>query len=106
MKQLQTKKVEKEKITITTKNDSEVLIDEILSLDLSSNKDWEPGTGNNIPRYVVVRDGFRVSDKDYFDKNDPKLISEKDFWKRVVNKFPDGTRVEITEYDKRKHRIW
>jgi len=38
-------------------------------------EDWIPG--ENIPRYVVVRDGLRVSDKEYPTINDPKAISRK-----------------------------
>jgi hypothetical protein len=37
-------------------------------------------------RYVVVREGYRVSDVEYDDPNDPTCISEVQFWKRVVKK--------------------
>ena len=33
-------------------------------------------------------------------------LAEKDFWQKIVDKYPDGTKIEIVEYDKRKHRIW
>ena len=65
---------------------------------------WSPG--ESLPRYVVVRDGLRVSDKDYPKADEPRAISEKDFWKKVVERWPDGTKVEIVQYDKKKHRIW
>ncbi len=57
-------------------------------------------------KYVVVRDDIRVSDKVYFDINDSSAKSEMDFWKRVVKNFPDGSKVEIVKYDKKKHRVW
>ena len=65
---------------------------------------WSPG--ESLPRYVVVRGGLRVSDKDYPKPDEPRAIAEKEFWQKVVNKWPDGTRVEIVQYDKKKHRIW
>lgn len=58
------------------------------------------------PNFVVTRGGVRVSDFDYSSANDPKAVEEKNFWQRVVSKFPDGTRVEIVPFDKKKHRIW
>ena len=56
--------------------------------------------------YVVVRSGVRVSDADYLTHNDPRALAEKSFWQRVVNRHPDGTKVEVVIYDKKKHRIW
>ena len=65
---------------------------------------WSPG--ESLLRYVVVRGDLRVSDKDYPKHDEPRAIAEKEFWQKVVNKWPDGTRVEIVQYDKKKHRIW
>jgi hypothetical protein len=65
---------------------------------------WAPG--ESLPRYVVVRDGLRVSDKDYPKADEPRAIAEKEFWQKVVTRWPDGTKVEIVQYDKKKHRIW
>ena len=62
---------------------------------------WTPGE-----RFVVVRSGLRVSDKDYPKADDSRAIAERDFWQRVVTRHPDGTRVEIVVFDKKKHRIW
>ena len=56
--------------------------------------------------YVVTRDNLRVSDVDYISPDYPAAIAERDFWQRVVNRYPDGTRVEIVPFDKKKHRIW
>ena len=57
-------------------------------------------------KYVVVRDGLRVSDKEYSSPTDPEAISEKLFWKKVVDRYPDGTKVSIVPFDKKKHRVW
>ena len=65
---------------------------------------WSPG--ESLPRYVVVRGGLRVSDKDYPKPDEPRAIAERDFWQKVVNRYPDGTKIEIVQYDKKKHRIW
>lgn len=65
---------------------------------------WNPGQED--VKYVVTRGGFRVSDQEYIDPNYPSAISEMEFWKRVIKRFPDGTRSEIIQYDKKKHRIW
>ena len=69
-----------------------------------SNDIWTPGEQG--PRYVVTRGGLRVSDKDYSKPNESNAIAEKEFWKKVVNKWPDGTKIEIVQYDKKKHRVW
>jgi hypothetical protein len=79
----------------------EVPISEIVE---QQEADWSPG--ERAPRYVVIRGGLRVSDKDYPTPNEQRAIAEMNFWQRVVNRWPDGTRVEIVQYDKKKHRIW
>lgn len=58
------------------------------------------------PTFVVTRGGLRVSDIEYQTEDDLSAINEVNFWKRVVSKYPDGTRVEIVQFDKKKHRIW
>lgn len=55
--------------------------------------------------YVVVRDGFRVSDKEYASMNDSVAIGERDFWKRVSDKY-SCEPVKIVQYDSKKHRVW
>jgi len=60
----------------------------------------------NTPKFVVTRGGFRVSDREYDSSNDVAAISERDFWLRVIGSHPDGTKVEIVQFDKKKHRIW
>jgi hypothetical protein len=66
--------------------------------------DWSPG--EREIRYVIVRSGLRVSDKDYPEQSDPRAIAEMNFWRKVISRWPDGTKVEIVQYDKKKHRIW
>lgn len=65
---------------------------------------WTPG--EVAPRYVVVRNGVRVSDKDYPQPDDSRAIAERDFWQRVVTRWPDGTKIDVVPFDKKKHRIW
>lgn len=65
---------------------------------------WTPGQA--ATRYVVVRGGLRVSDKDYPNPDEQKAVAEKAFWQKVVKQWPDGTKVEIVQFDKKKHRIW
>ena len=56
--------------------------------------------------YVVVRDGFRVSDATYTNAHDENALSEINFWKKVSDRCKDGTKVEIVPSDKKKHKIW
>jgi len=80
---------------------------EISSIELGEQESycWSPND-EATTRYVVIRGGLRVSDKDYTSTTEPRAIAEKEFWQRVVTKWPDGTKVEIVQYDKKKHRIW
>ena len=83
--------------------------EEVLDLEIPSSEEqeeiiWSPG--ETLPKYVVVRGNSRVSDKDYTDPNDPRAISEMNFWKKVISRWPDGTKIEIVPYDKKKHRVW
>jgi len=58
------------------------------------------------PTFVVTRGGLRVSDVEYTSPEDQAALHEADFWKSIVTKFPDGTRIEIVQFDKKKHRVW
>jgi len=88
--------------------------DDIPTLDVSSDVSGELVVAEIVlnpvesssPRFVVVRDGLRVSDKEYSNVDEPKAIAEKDFWQKIVDRWPDGTKVEIVQYDKKKHRVW
>lgn len=54
-------------------------------------------------KYVVTRDGYRVSDIEYQNREDAS--NEYIFWNNVVKKWPDGTKIDIVELDRRKHRV-
>ena len=94
------KKVDLEEVLILESPISES-VEQLLQQPIDT---WSPG--ESLPRYVVIRGGLRVSDKDYPKPDEPRAISERDFWKRVVERWPDGTKVEIVLYDKKKHRVW
>jgi hypothetical protein len=52
---------------------------------------------------VVVRSGTRVSELVYESKQDAKI--EFDHWSGILKRWPDGTKVEIAEYDEKKHKV-
>lgn len=56
--------------------------------------------------YVVVRDGYRVEDSEYEILEDPIAISVKEFWTKVSKNHSWGEKVEIVQYDSKKHRVW
>lgn len=56
--------------------------------------------------WVVVRDGFRVSDREYLDQSDPVAIAEKAFWTKVAKNHSYNEPVKIVQYESKKHRIW
>jgi len=56
--------------------------------------------------FVVVREGFRVSDREYSAANDPFAIEERNFWKRVATNHSYREPVAIVQYDSKKHRVW
>ena len=70
----------------------------------SDNTENKPAT--KIITYVVVRDGFRVSDREYSSMADPAALLEKEFWSRVEKNHSWGAPVEIVQYDPKKHRTW
>lgn len=55
-------------------------------------------------KYVVVRNGVRVSDQEYDSQSD--AAEELNHWKSVIKRWPDGSVVEVVEKDDKKHRIW
>jgi len=57
-------------------------------------------------RYVVVREGYRVSDREYDDPLDPLCVIEVQVWTKVAQNHSYGEKVEVVQYDSRKHRIW
>jgi hypothetical protein len=57
-------------------------------------------------KYIVVRDGYRVSDKEYASAQDLAAIAECEFWEKVAKNHSHGERVDIVQYDSKKHRVW
>lgn len=46
-------------------------------------------------KYVVIRNGLRVSDLEYSNKDEAKV--EYDHWKNIIARWPDGSKLEILE---------
>lgn len=46
-------------------------------------------------KYVVIRNGLRVSDLEYSNKDEAKV--EYDHWKTIITRWPDGSKLEIVE---------
>ena len=61
---------------------------------------------SNSLKYVVVRDGYRVSDNEYDVPTDMKCLEEIKFWLGVAHHKSHGEVVEAVPYDLTKHRIW
>jgi hypothetical protein len=59
-----------------------------------------------VIKFVVTREGLRVSDKDYQTINDPAAIAERDYWQKIANKWSYGERCAVVQYDSKRHRIW
>lgn len=57
-------------------------------------------------KFVVVREGHRVSDKEYDSPTDPSCVAEIAFWQGIANKNSYGEKVEAVQYDSKKHRVW
>lgn len=57
-------------------------------------------------RFVVVRDGYRVSDKEYESASDEAAIQECGFWTRVAQNHSYGEPVGIVPFEPKKHRVW
>lgn len=55
--------------------------------------------GNVELTYVVLRNGLRVSDSEYSTVESAK--SEYDHWRKIVNRWPDGTKVVISTLTKK-----
>lgn len=66
------------------------------------NKNSNTESSNNT-RYVVTRSGLRVSEQEYQNREDAQV--EYEHWKGIVKRWPDGTKIEIAEFDENKHRL-
>jgi hypothetical protein len=58
------------------------------------------------PRFVVTREGHRVSVHEYETHNDPKALEEVKYWRNIAKKHSWGEPVEIVQYDNKFHRVW
>ena len=65
-----------------------------------------PEQENREVRYVVVREGHRVSAQEYVTATDPKELEEQRFWRKVATKNSWGEPVGIVNYDNKLHRVW
>jgi hypothetical protein len=89
---------------LKAKQNEMVQQEEVLTLDETNVVTEEQKV--NTPTFVVTRGGLRVSDIEYLSETDPLAVTEKNFWQRVIKKYPDGTKMEIVQFDKKKHRVW
>jgi hypothetical protein len=91
--------------TKTEKVVDESVIEQLATEIVQSVSKDEPKKEEPV-KYVVVRDDRRVSDHEYTDPKDPKAVEERDFWKRVCEKWSPSERAEIVKFNKKKHRNW
>lgn len=61
---------------------------------------------SKLTKYVVLRAGVRVSDREYDVPNDPICEDEIKFWQKVSDNHSYGEKVEVMMYDSKKHRVW
>ncbi len=51
-------------------------------------------------RYIVLRDGIRVSEDMHSDLKEAE--AEAEFWRKVIRSWPDGTKVVIKKIGSEK----
>jgi len=51
-------------------------------------------------RYIVLRDGIRVSEDMHTDPKEAEV--EAEFWRKVIRSWPDGTKVVIKKIGSEK----
>ena len=69
-------------------------------------KEMSNSTNEKSDKYVVVRDGYRVSDRVYDSPTDPECVMEVQMWTKIAKNFSHGEKVKIEPSDAKKHRIW
>jgi hypothetical protein len=57
-------------------------------------------------KFVVIRDGHRVSDREYDSAADPACVAEIAFWSKISKSSSHGEKVEAVPYDSKKHRVF
>jgi hypothetical protein len=55
-------------------------------------------------KFVVTRSGIRVSDIEY--ETVAEAANEVSFWKKIISRWPDGTKINVEEYDDKKHKVY
>jgi hypothetical protein len=55
-------------------------------------------------KYVVTRSGVRVSEKDY--DSIESASDEVEHWKKIISRWPDGTKIVVEEYNEKKHKVY
>lgn len=56
-------------------------------------------TNESTDRFVVLRNGARVSDEEYPTRGDAQ--SEYDHWNKVITRWPDGSKLEIVNLSRK-----
>lgn len=62
----------------------------------SKKMDGKIESGND--RFVVLRNGVRVSDEEYSNKKSAQ--QEYDHWNGIIKRWPDGSKLEIVNLNK------
>jgi len=62
-------------------------------------KDKKSNVETSNERYVVMRNGARVSDEEYSSRED--ATAEYEHWNRVITRWPDGSKLEIVNLSRR-----
>lgn len=62
-------------------------------------KDKKSNVETSNERYVVMRNGARVSDEEYSSRED--AMTEYEHWNRVIARWPDGSKLEIVNLSRR-----
>lgn len=57
-------------------------------------------------KYVVTRDGYRVSENEYDSPSCPEALQEQLYWSSIEQKHSWGAPVVIVKFDNKLHRVW
>ena len=60
-------------------------------------------SASETKRYVITRSGLRVSELEQQTREEAQV--EYDHWKGIVTRWPDGTKIEIVEFDDKRHKV-
>ena len=62
-------------------------------------KEKKMNVETSTDRYVVMRNGSRVSDEEYSTRDEAK--AEYEHWNRVITRWPDGSKLEIVNVNRK-----